>query len=179
MEMVSAGALLHALSMAVETIGERLRKARDRAGVKQVTAAEAVGIRPHTLWRWEAGQIKSPNLDVIVALVKLYDADLEWVLTGRGAEGEWRLPAMHELEESGRLARYIEDGLSIAEIRSIDRTLSHHGGGATQGEVEAALAQLVAINRGRALRSAEPDASRDARGAVIESGGPKLKGVLK
>lgn len=40
--------------------GARIREARTQAGLTQKRLAELVGVRPHTVWCWEAGRMK-PN----------------------------------------------------------------------------------------------------------------------
>lgn len=67
-----------------QTIGARIRRARLAAGydVAARFAAE-VGVRPHSLWRYEAGHMR-PGTDVLLAISRLTGVSIEWLATGTG-----------------------------------------------------------------------------------------------
>lgn len=74
------------------TIGARIRNARLVAGYSVAARfAERIGVRPHTLWRYEAGQMR-PSVDVLIAIGRLTGLSIEMLATGAeqvtvGAEG--------------------------------------------------------------------------------------------
>lgn len=65
-------------------IGIRIRDARIRMGrTNAAQFARDVGIQPHTLWRYEAGQTR-PGVEATAALAKELKVSMEWILTGEG-----------------------------------------------------------------------------------------------
>lgn len=64
-------------------VGQRLRKARDQAGLtqEQVSAKLGDGFSTASLYRWENGK-EMPSLDKAATLASLYDVSLDW-LVGR------------------------------------------------------------------------------------------------
>lgn len=63
------------------TIGQMLRRARDRAGLSQEAAAQAVGLNRVVLSYYEGGQ-RQPPLSAATALARLYGLDLTELLEG-------------------------------------------------------------------------------------------------
>lgn len=61
-------------------LGERLRKARERKGLKQVQVHEKTGINNKTLSRYESGG-SEPDVETLKTLAELYEVSLDW-LTG-------------------------------------------------------------------------------------------------
>ncbi len=45
--------------------GARIRAARTRAGFTQKRLAELVGVRPHTVWCWEAGRMRPDRSNLL------------------------------------------------------------------------------------------------------------------
>lgn len=65
-------------------VGSRIRCAREAAGFTVATRfAEAVDIKPHTLWRYENGQM-TPGTDVLLRIARAAGVSMEWLLTGVG-----------------------------------------------------------------------------------------------
>ncbi len=46
-------------------LGARIREARTRAGFTQKRLAELVGVRPHTVWCWEAGRMRPERSNLL------------------------------------------------------------------------------------------------------------------
>lgn len=67
--------------MALDAIGEMLRQSRDRVGLSQAAAAEAVAINRVALNYYETGRRQLP-LGVAAALARLYGTSLESLLAG-------------------------------------------------------------------------------------------------
>lgn len=112
------------VSVAGLSIGDRIRQAREAAGVKQVDLATAAGVRPHTMWRYERNQIVNPRSDVLTAIAAHLHVDLTWLLTGHDShveEGRVDHAAWLELEARGWLKSYRERGLTDREIEGVRR----------------------------------------------------------
>ena len=68
----------------IKRIGARIRQARTDAGHDNAAKfADLIGIRSHTLWRYEAGQML-PGLDALVSICRVLPVHLWWVATGEG-----------------------------------------------------------------------------------------------
>jgi transcriptional regulator with XRE-family HTH domain len=65
---------------------ELLRDARERRGLSQVAAAEAVGISRATLQNAEAGRF-TPRADVLARMADLYGISLDSLFTHNGEPG--------------------------------------------------------------------------------------------
>ena len=65
------------------TIGERLREARENKEMDQTTLAEKAGIVARTLQRWEKGE-QVPDGVAITKLAKATGVQASWLLTGDG-----------------------------------------------------------------------------------------------
>lgn len=99
-------------------LGERLRKARERANLKQIQVYEHTNINNKTLSRYERGG-SEPDIDTIKTLAELYDVSLEWLLTG-----EENNDTLHNKNDfkifAYRLKRQREEiNLSIEELAQI------------------------------------------------------------
>ena len=67
----------------MDTIGARIRHARLSAKLQAVKLAEVVGVRPHTVWRWEAGRM-SPTGQSVAEIANALRVTADWLLTGKG-----------------------------------------------------------------------------------------------
>lgn len=86
------------------TFGERLRKARRRAGISQQTVADALGVKVNRYSNWEVDTASPRGHDLVrVASVveKLTGAPLDWIL-GIRTGSEWWAPetSLHLLTPS-------------------------------------------------------------------------------
>lgn len=63
------------------SIGERIRQARERAGVSQNDLGQRIGVLGQTIWRYEDGRIE-PRGAVAVALAEALGVTTQWLLTG-------------------------------------------------------------------------------------------------
>ncbi|GED14953.1 helix-turn-helix domain-containing protein [Aneurinibacillus migulanus] len=99
-------------------LGERLRKARERANLKQIQVYEHTNINNKTLSRYERGG-SEPDIDTIKTLAELYDVSLEWLLTGE--ENNDNLHNKNDFKIFAyRLKRQREEiNLSIEELAQI------------------------------------------------------------
>lgn len=65
------------------TIGERLRMARDKSGLKQTEVKERTNINNKTLSGYE-NNVSQPDPETLVVLADLYEVRYEWLFAGKG-----------------------------------------------------------------------------------------------
>ena len=70
------------MSGGMETLGERLRIARQKAGYKQVQVKEHTQINNKTLSGYE-NNISEPDINTLNKLAELYNVSLDWLTTGK------------------------------------------------------------------------------------------------
>lgn len=89
-----------------------VREARLRAGLSQEALAERSGVNRVQLNRYEAGAV-APSLDTLIALVRAcgFDLTLELVPLDSGLDD--RLAPLRQLSPERRLARMLEQLLTI------------------------------------------------------------------
>ena len=69
----------------IETLGERIREAREERGYGVPALAESLGVHRRTVERWESGEVQ-PSRAKVKVLALLLDKPLEW-FDGRCACG--------------------------------------------------------------------------------------------
>lgn len=79
-----------------DVVGARIREAREAAGLKATELSKLIDVRPHTLWRYEAGRMRS-SAEVILGVAQHCGVSMEWLLTGEG-DGP---PAESDLRPTG------------------------------------------------------------------------------
>lgn len=65
------------------TLGDRIRKARSEAGMSQADLADALGVNPKTVARWEAGHTQ-PTLEDLDRTSDATNVDARWLVLGEG-----------------------------------------------------------------------------------------------
>jgi Zn-dependent peptidase ImmA (M78 family)/transcriptional regulator with XRE-family HTH domain len=101
----------------LDSIGTMLRSGRERAGLSQQAAAEAVGINEALLGRYEAGR-RQPPLGVAAALARLYGTTLEPLAAGEeGAEPGTGVTGILLRAAPRELAGRARAGLRLFELR--------------------------------------------------------------
>ena len=63
--------------MIVAILGDRLREARIRTGLTLEKAAESIGVKLNTVWRYEKGEIR-PSEPVLRLCSQVYNRPVEW-----------------------------------------------------------------------------------------------------
>lgn len=66
-------------------IGDRIRVAREAAGISKSELARRIGVHPSACIQWESRDGTYPKLENLIQLAVLLDVRLEWLGTGRGA----------------------------------------------------------------------------------------------
>jgi len=70
-----------------KTLGQRIRAARDAVGhTVGVAFAEKIGVKPHTLWRYENGQIQ-PSAKVLLKIAQTCGVSMESLLEAKKKRG--------------------------------------------------------------------------------------------
>lgn len=65
------------------SLGDRLKIARQKRGLKQVDVRERTSINNKTLSGYE-NNVSEPDRNTLIVLAKLYEVSYEWLLTGEG-----------------------------------------------------------------------------------------------
>lgn len=68
-----------------DSVGSRIREARERAGMTQVALADAVGVRQPTMWRYEHDQVQ-PGAKKLHLIAGVLGVPASWLLFGRTDE---------------------------------------------------------------------------------------------
>ena len=89
-------------------IGERLKTARELAGLTQTQVAERLNVSEMTVYRWETGRFE-PSFAKLQALARLFDHPMEGLLGGIPVAGE---PTPTSPVAHVRLKGYVSAGLS-------------------------------------------------------------------
>lgn len=67
----------------MSTLGERLRLAREKKGLKQTQVKERTNINNKTLSGYE-NNVSEPDSNTLATLADLYEVSYRWLLTGKG-----------------------------------------------------------------------------------------------
>lgn len=92
------------------SMGSRIRKARQAAGISQADLAEALGITRSACSQWESDQGTGPRRERLEVLAAELGVSYEWLATGRdgavpGKVGE-ALPSYLTADQQEMLALY-------------------------------------------------------------------------
>ncbi|HLU61789.1 MAG TPA: helix-turn-helix domain-containing protein [Gammaproteobacteria bacterium] len=68
------------------TIADRIREAREQAGVSQTELARLLGVTRSACSQWESPQGTAPRRERLEQLATLLGVSFEWLATGRGSE---------------------------------------------------------------------------------------------
>lgn len=108
----------------MDSIGGRIRLARERMGRTQAEFGRPLGVTRGAVANWERGLgIKRENL---VAITKHYPLQLEWLISGSGREPEAREPA--NIAPTPRREIFPVDGLPAATIPAYGQAMGGEDG---------------------------------------------------
>jgi transcriptional regulator with XRE-family HTH domain len=99
--------------------GDRLKQARERAGLSQAALAKAVGVSRRQVLNWEAGD-KDPRAGALAKLADALATSVDWLLTGEGrAPGQTAQPLTYH---AGTVRPIAPDDLArlVARIAQVD-----------------------------------------------------------
>jgi transcriptional regulator with XRE-family HTH domain len=66
------------------SIRERIRIARDRAGLTRSELGRRVGVRPSAARQWESRGATTPRMEHLAGIASVTGVAFEWIATGRG-----------------------------------------------------------------------------------------------
>lgn len=69
------------MDLAQETLGTRIRQAREASGKNQMDFAVAIGKRPEQVSRWERDE-QTPGADVLAVMSKVLGVTIDWLVMG-------------------------------------------------------------------------------------------------
>ncbi|UED81042.1 helix-turn-helix domain-containing protein [Lysinibacillus sp. CD3-6] len=96
------------------TLGDRLRMARQKSGLKQTQVKERTNINNKTLSGYE-NNVSEPDMNTLATLTELYDVSYKWLLTG---EGDMNIPSRIEKKKSSLTEKDERDiGKRMAKIK--------------------------------------------------------------
>ncbi|EMN60335.1 helix-turn-helix transcriptional regulator (plasmid) [Leptospira interrogans] len=81
---------------------ERLRKIFEESGLTQKDFAISIGLTPNALTELFSGRAKSPSVGTLENLIKTYDVNPLWFITGEGPERKPRRSLVPLSEEKIR-----------------------------------------------------------------------------
>ncbi|NLI22257.1 MAG: helix-turn-helix transcriptional regulator [Clostridiales bacterium] len=76
--------------MGRQDIANRLKFAREKAGITQEEAAQTISVKPQSISNYERA-VSRIDSDSLILLCDKYNVSIEWVLTGSGASPESNL----------------------------------------------------------------------------------------
>lgn len=149
--------------------GARLHARREELKIGQSELADRIGVRPHSIWRYENGKGGKWGPDVLLKLSRELRVTERWLLTGESAEEE--VERDEDLGPPGMEAYFSKmaargtpvPGYIRREMRDSARATGPDV--VTEGYAALMHQQLVAKHASRALeRPAIEDAPDEARG---------------
>jgi transcriptional regulator with XRE-family HTH domain len=75
------------------SFSERLKWAREQAGLSQTQAARLLNGSRSNIWRWETGNPEM-SADTLRRVAEIYDVSTDWLLTGKGGLSDDELELM-------------------------------------------------------------------------------------
>ncbi len=108
-----------------DTLGSRLSRARQSAGLTAAGLARSTGVRKATLDNWERDRAE-PRANLVFRLAGILGVSPAWLLVGLGEPPENATQAEDLLKLSSQLAQLREcRDQANAIIETMDRTIAH------------------------------------------------------
>ena len=105
----------------MNTLTERIRTAREQAGLSQTDVAKALRVSASAVNQWEQGLSKNIKLEHFFALANLLKQDPQWLATGTAFPYMRRTPATPPKQYDSPLTR--EEKALLHHIRRMPDTL--------------------------------------------------------
>lgn len=96
----------------MNTLGDRLRMARDRKGYTQVKVKSRTNINNKTLSGYEKN-VSEPDTSTLVTLADLYGVSYKWLLSGKGEMTESESISKDEKDIAKRIEEFKRDITSV------------------------------------------------------------------
>jgi len=170
-----------------QQIGERIRKTRLARGMEQQELARLAGVKPHTMWRYEQGQMK-PGAEKIDRMADALGVPSRWLVRGgvtppglnlddeppaeRSAHSDQRIVVEQQLQ--------LLDELDVAPNVRSAWTVHAQGRGQYQRITRVYLSRFIEVasqelSRGASMRDAELAAGDYALNFALEAHAAKQK----
>ena len=78
--------MMNTLTQMIESIGNRIQRARKEAGITQQQLADACGISRSAVALWETGDTQAIKSEHIFKAARALNKNAEWLATGAGPE---------------------------------------------------------------------------------------------
>ena len=103
---------------ALLTIAERVRIAREQAGLSCAELARQVGVRPSAAVQWEAEYGTTPSVENLSRIAGITRTAFEWLATGRGSkaiqsDGVEQAVALSDFAQSPYEERWLRIGRKV------------------------------------------------------------------
>ena len=105
----------------MDTLTDRIRVARKRAGLSQTDIAKALRISPAAVNHWEQGFSKNIKLEHFFALASLLKQDPQWLATGKMLPRVRKATAMPLKPDDPSLSR--EERALLHHVRQMPNSL--------------------------------------------------------
>lgn len=130
----------------MSTLGERLRLARDKKGLKQTQVKERTNINNKTLSGYE-NNVSEPDTNTLATLADLYEVSYKWLLTGKGNMEETTVNQLTEKDESDIAKRMEKMRKDLLEGNAGGEGLSFKGEPMSEEAMESLLESLEILER--------------------------------
>ncbi|MBU2738538.1 helix-turn-helix domain-containing protein [Acidithiobacillus sp. ATCC 19703] len=70
------------------TTGDRIRLAREKAGLTMSELAHRINVSKQLVWSWENGKIKDPRPEYVIAIRDALNVSIDWLILGKGEMSE-------------------------------------------------------------------------------------------
>lgn len=135
------------------TLGERLRLARERKGLKQTQVKERTNINNKTLSGYE-NNVSEPDSNTLATLADLYEVSYKWLLSGKGNMTNDNSDSLTEKDEKDiakRMEKMREDLLAakndVDGLSYLGEPLSEEAIETLLEAIEYAERQTVRVNK--------------------------------
>lgn len=107
----------------METIGDRIRKAREAKGLKQPQLSDAAGVSKGTISMWETG-VTNPRGQNLYNVAKVLGVSSEYLLTGKEPDDDGAPKTDPAIEEMTQLLQSASEEDRERAVRIVQGFLS-------------------------------------------------------
>ena len=83
-QLLSQSTILLSIGDFMHILADRIRQARELAGITRAALARHVGVRPSAASQWEQIEGTAPSVAHLIRIAQITDIAFEWLATGRG-----------------------------------------------------------------------------------------------
>ena len=103
------------------TIGQRIRQAREAAGLLQGELATRIGIKQASLSDIESGESKAPSATTLLAMSDVLKVPPRWIMFGEDGELNIPTPKEHELLDRFRELGADQQAAILATLAALSK----------------------------------------------------------